>query len=309
MGTKPRKNKYIPNLAEFYFEPDFDWSIDEARDLFTNSATDAVDIIRYEDCVSGMQHLPPASIDLIIADPPFGLDFSGKEALYNRNANLVVTGYSEINSQDYASFSHRWIAELPRILKDHGSAYIFSGWTNLAPILEAINSSGLILRNHLIWVYNFAVFTKKKFASSHYHILYVVKNEKKCFFNRIQHYETDVWIIPRNYAPGQEKNGTKLPMDLVRKCINYSSRPGDLVLDPFTGNATTQSAAKGEFRHYLGFELNEQLRSIINANINAIQPGEYYRPYKERQPGLEELKRKYPQSYKKYLESEKVNEK
>ncbi len=135
-----------------------------------------------------------------------------------------------------------------RILTASGSAYIFSGWTNLLAILQAIQKSGLILRNHLIWCYNFAVFTKRKFATSHYHILYVVKDEKKVFFNRIQHYENDVWLIPRDYSPNQTKNGTKLPVDLIRKCINYSTKPGDLVLDPFTGNATTQVAAKGEFR-------------------------------------------------------------
>ncbi|WP_147661445.1 hypothetical protein DSAG12_04640 [Promethearchaeum syntrophicum] len=56
----------------------------------------------------------------------------------------------------------------------------------MLPILQSIEDSGLILRNHLIWQYNFAVFTEQKFASSHYHILYVIKDEKEVFFNRIK---------------------------------------------------------------------------------------------------------------------------
>ncbi len=275
---------------------------------YTSKSSPYKDLIYYEDCVKGMNKLEPDSVDLIIADPPFGLDFSGKEALYNRNSDLVVEGYKEIQIGDYREFSTAWIHEIPRLLKAHGSAYIFSGWTHLSPILKAIENTDLILRNHIIWNYNFAVFTKRKFATSHYHILYVIKDEKKVFFNRIQHYETDTWVVPRKYQPNQIKNGTKLPLNLVRKCINYSSKPGDLVLDPFTGNATTQVAAKGEFRHYLGFELNDHLKPHIEKNLQNVEPGQYYTPYAERLPTVEKLREKYPHAYKIYLqkESEKV---
>lgn len=54
--------------------------------------------------------------------------------------------------------------------------YIISGWTNLKDILIALDTLGLYIENHIIWKYNFGVYTKKKFVSSHYHILYV----KKC---------------------------------------------------------------------------------------------------------------------------------
>ncbi len=60
-----------------------------------------------------MQSLSSQSIDLVVADPPFGLNFDGKEAMYNRNSNLVVEGYSEVNISDYTAFSEKWIAELP----------------------------------------------------------------------------------------------------------------------------------------------------------------------------------------------------
>lgn len=297
---KERKNKYIPNLAEFYFKPDYNWSIKEAKILYENTKNKNYDKIFYKDCVEGMQELPTESIDLIIADPPFGLEFTGKESLYNRNSEYVVEGYQEIEIADYKKFTSRWISEIPRILKSHGSAYIFSGWTNLLSILQSIEDSGLKLRNHLIWQYNFAVFTKKKFATSHYHILYVVKDEKRVFFNRIKHYETDTWTISRKYKPNQTKNGTKLPDDLVRKCINYSSKPGDLILDPFTGNATTQIASKGEYRHYIGFELNNFLKDTIKTNLASIIVGENYVPYNERIPSIEELAKLYPKAYNVY---------
>jgi len=305
---KKEKKKYIPNLAEFYFKPDFDWTFEKAQTIFNKSINKLTDQIHYENCITGMENLPDESINIVIADPPFGLDFNGKESFYNRKPQNVVQGYKEIKIENYHTFSMQWISQIPRILKKSGSAYIFSGWTNLFPILEAISHSGLILRNHIIWEYNFALFTKRKFASSHYHILYLVKDEKEVFFNRIKHYETDVWTIPREYYPNQLKNGTKLPIDLVRKCINYSSSPGDLVLDPFTGNATTQVAAKGEFRHYLGFEMNQLMKDLITQNIAKINTGEFYTPYTQRIPSIEELKEKYPKAYQKYLKKENLKE-
>ena len=66
------------------------------------------------------------------------------------------------------------------------------------------------------------------------------------------------------------------------KCIDYSSRPGDLILDPFMGNGTTAVAAKSSFRHYLGFELNKNMKNIIANNINQTEIGSSYSKYSSR---------------------------
>jgi site-specific DNA-methyltransferase (adenine-specific) len=251
----------------------FDWTIEEAELLYKRNSFN--DKIIFEDCIEGMKEIPKASIDLIIADPPFGIKFDGKGSQYNRKKNLVIENYQEILS-NYNEFSSQWIDQLPRIMKDSGSAYIFSGWNNLKDILIAIDNSKLTVLNHNIWKYQFGVYTMKKFVSSHYHVLLVIKNPKKYFFNKIEHYPEDVWTIPRKYMKGQEKNGTKLPEKLVEKLINFSSKPGDLILDPFMGNGTTAICAKSMFRHYLGFETNEKMKSIIRNNLELIRNGNYY---------------------------------
>jgi len=297
---KERKNKYIPNLAEFYFKPDYDWSFEEAKKIFNDKKKKNLDKIFYKDCVEGMKDLPPESIDLIIADPPFGIEFSGKGSQYNRKAENVVDGYVEIEGS-YASFSDRWIACLPRIMKKTATAYIISGWTHLGAILNAIEKAGLKVLNHIVWKYQFGVFTKKKFVSSHYHILFLAKDAQAYFFNKYTHYPEDVWDIPRVYKPGQMKNGTKLPENLVNRIIQYSSKPGDTVFDPFMGNATTAVCAKGLYRNYYGFELNEKLKEIHKNNLRAIEAGEFYRPLNDLLPTTEELVQKYPH-LKKYID-------
>lgn len=283
---KERKNPYIPHLAASRFKPTEDWSKEEARALFLASKKKHLDFISYADCISGMKKLPDESVDLVIADPPFGLGFSGKEAIYNRDERYVRSGYREVLS-DYEEFSKQWIKEIPRIMKSTSSAWIFSGWTNLRDILNAVKDSGLALTNHVIWKYQFGVFTSRKFVTSHYHLLFLTRS-KNYYFNKVAHYPLDVWEISRTYRKGKAKNGTKLPEELVERCIDFTTRPGDLILDPFMGNGTTAVAAKTNFRHYLGFEMNESMRPVIEANIKSVKAGERYKPYSEREDALVE---------------------
>lgn len=300
---KIRKKKYIPHLAEFYFEPEFNWSHDEAYELYRKSEKDSYNKIFYKDCVGGMDLIEPESIDVIVADPPFGIDFSGKESIYNRNAENIVSDYKEV-SMNYREFSLNWIKKLPKILKKTGSAFIVSGWTNLEYVLEAVRKANLELINHIIWKYQFGPFTSRKWVSSHYHIIWAVKNPKNYFYHRISHYNLDIWDdIQRTYKAREKKNGTKLPVELVQRMIDFTTKPGDVVFDPFMGNGTTAVAAKLNYRHFLGFELNNNMKSIIESNINQAKLGDMYIPYNERLESKEELAAKdgdYKNAYLKY---------
>ncbi len=202
-----------------------------------------------------MKDIPDGSIDLIVTDPPFAIDFKAKRSNYNRSQDRVLEGYNEIPKERYYEFTLRWMREAHRILKDTGSMYVFSGWTNLKDILNAIDEVGFITINHIIWKYQFGVFTRRKFVTSHYHILFVVKDEKRYKFNKIEHYPEDVWIIKREYWKGKVKTPTKLPLEIVKKIILYSSDEGDVVFDPFLGSGTVAVAAKLLNRRFLGFEI------------------------------------------------------
>ncbi len=198
--------------------------------------------------------VPPESIDLVIADPPFGIDFKGKPANYNRTPGRVVEGYRE-EQEDYLEFTRAWVSHLPKLLKETGSAFIFSGWNNLKDVLLALEETGLKTINHLIWKYQFGVYTKRRFVTSHYHILFAVKNPAKYKFNKVDRYPEDVISVKREYWTGKTKTPTKLPLALVEKLILYATDPGDLVLDPFMGSGTTAVAALKTYRRFLGFEI------------------------------------------------------
>ena len=211
-------------------------------------------LIYNEDCVAGSKlRLKDNSVDLMICDPPFGISESTFDENYSRNFNYVIGGYVEA-PDDYASFSYDWITEATRVLKKTGSFYIVSGHNKLHDVLDAVKRNNLYLINHIIWKYNFGLHTKKKYVTSHYHILYLKKDEKSdVTFNINCRYDSsdrdkkgsilykdleDVWVINREYHSKKMKNQNKLPGELVNKMILYSSNPGDVVCDFFMGNFT-----------------------------------------------------------------------
>lgn len=299
------RRKYVPHFAEFFFEPVHDWSIEDARRLYEADAGCPVDWICYDDCIAGMREMrehAAGSVQLCIADPPFGIDFHGREHIYNRDPGNVIGGYSEVSSDDYLDFTRAWLSVASPLLASTGSMYLFSGWSNLRQVLVAVDEvTDLHLVNHIIWRKNFNPFTSRKFASAHYHVLFLVRDPKRYFFNKVEHYIEDVWEINVENRPGIKKNGNKLPMDVVERCIDFSSRPGDIVLDPFMGNGTTAECARATFRHYIGFEMNLAMRAIHEHNTSNVGIGEHYRPYNERKPTVEKLAELYPVAYKEYL--------
>ena len=222
------------------------------------------DTIYPGDALELMPKIPDGMIDLIITDPPFAIDFKAQRENYNRTGSNVMEGYQEIPESEYRAFNHRWMAEAARVLSPKGSMYVFSGWNRLRDILEGLDAAGFSTINHLIWKYQFGVFTKKKYVTSHYHILFVVKDPKRYTFNKIDHYPEDVWVINREYWKGRKKTPTKLPSEIVRKMLLYSSNAGDLVFDPFLGSGTVAIVSQREGRHFLGFEIVPEYFTFAN---------------------------------------------
>ncbi len=241
--------------------------------------------IQNTDCIRGMACIDDACVDLVVTDPPFAIGFGPARANYNRTGSRVIKGYAEIRPEDYYEFTRSWMSGAYRVLKESGSMYVFSGWNNLGDILGALDDVGFVTVNHIVWKYQFGVVTRRKFVTSHYHCLYVCKNDKKRRFypfarfgakertpdGRSAHYgdKEDVWDIKREYWSGDIKTPTKLPRKLVEKILQYSSEPGDLVLDPFLGSGQVAVISKIMKRRYLGFEIVPEYFGFAKERIDS----------------------------------------
>jgi site-specific DNA-methyltransferase (adenine-specific) len=213
-----------------------------------------------------INRLPNEIVDLGIYDPPFGIqEKSFDKKHYTRDESFVIDGYVEA-PKDYYKFSKDWISEAVRILKPNGSMYIVSGWSNSDIIGRVIRELNLFLINKIIWNFSFAVYTSRKYPTAHYEIFYVKKNKKaKPTFNTDCRFKTtkeqyadmkSVWKINKTNRPGKKKNKNKLPEELIKKMIQYSSNDGDVVCDFFMGNFTTKEVCKKLNRHCIGYEMN-----------------------------------------------------
>ena len=243
----------------------------------------SVNKIYNNDCIDGMKTIPDKTIDLVVTDPPFAIDFKAKKANYNRTASRVLSGYKEIKAKDYYDFTNAWMNQAYRVLKKSGSMYVFSGWNNLKDILTGLDDNGFTTINHIIWKYQFGVVTTKKFVTSHYHCLFVCKDDKKRKFfpfsrfkknaktsnGQSLHYKDkeDVWIINREYWTGDDKTPTKLPAEIIKKMLKYSSEKTDLVFDPFLGSGQVAVISKMLGRQYLGFEIVKQYYDFANKRL------------------------------------------
>ena len=278
------------------------------------------------DCIEiARKYIPDNFIDLIISDPPYGIEAKKLHKHYNRNENLVIQGYVEIEKERYKEFSVTWIKEAERVLKPGGALYIFSGWTNLTDILNALNQTDLVLVNHIIWKYNFGVYTRTKYVTSHYHILYFVKKGGKPTFNTFSRYSPtdkfnhnrsslyddleDVWFIKRRYKNGKIKNKNELPEELIIKILQYSSNEGDIVGDFFAGSFITAKMAKALNRNNICIEVNpyacqHEVPNVKNIqwgeNTNKVLNGKDNRPKNEMKPWTPDLINEVEELYKKH---------
>jgi len=204
--------------------------------------------------------------NLVFADPPFGINFKANLQTYHRKPDAF--SYKEVPIEEYPRFIRSLLNWSYSALGKTGSMWLLSGWNNLGTVLQAVAESGFHLLNHCIWKYQFGVFTKKRFTTSHYHLLLLVKDLKNYVFNKPRHYAEDVWYIKRPYNRGVQTAGNELPEKLVEKCIRTSSNVGDLVVDPVLGSGTTLKACLHTGRRCIGIEINPALIERIMSKLN-----------------------------------------
>ena len=242
-------------------------------------------------CIT-QNELEDNSIDLFICDPPFGIGEKDFDKHYKRSKKTVTKSYEEA-PDNYGKWTYEWLSIAKQKMKANATLYFISGWTNLGEVLNAIHKCDLHVKNHLIWKFNFGVYTKSKFVSSHYHILMVTKSDKSnitfnqyCRFGPQEKVKEggsaayrdmeDVFIINKDMKQAKEgevKNNNKLPDGLIDKLIQYSSNEGDSICDFFMGNFTTAYSAIKLGRKISGFELNKELYDYNMKKLSQLEFG------------------------------------
>ena len=254
--TKSTAFKKMKQLQEALLQEEL------AKRLKQRGITDKPDII-HGDCVVKMSKMDAGSVDLIFADPPFGIDLD-KAQSFSEQRVYQDDEYTILDMLDKA------IPQMFRVLKDNRHAYIFCAIQNFYRIREIIVKAGF--QSSMIPI----IWDKGKGTYPSQSVTFTVSYETAifCWKGKRLLNGTPRDIFPIKGVPPQHKiHVAEKPTELLRTFIKLSSLPGEVVLDPFAGSGSTLQACKETNRRGIGIELDAVNHRKIVERLEGVENG------------------------------------
>ncbi len=231
-----------------------------------------------QDTFSALDFLPPKSVDLLFADPPYNLtkSFQGRK-------------FTQSSLDDYEIWLETWVKKLPRLLKPTASVYICGDWRSSAAI-HRVMARYFTVQNRITWEREKGRGAKRNWKNSSEDIWFgtmgndftfnvsAVKLKRRVIAPyttasgapkdwsadksgrfRLTH-PSNLWTdisVPFWSMPENTDHPTQKPEKLLAKIILASSNIGDVVFDPFAGVGSTAVTAKKLNRNFIGVEIDE----------------------------------------------------
>ncbi len=244
------------------------------------------------DCVSEMSKLDAASVDLVFADPPYNLQLKGELKRPDESrVDAVDNDWDKFSSfAAYDDFTRAWLLACRRVMKPSATLWVIGSYHNIFRVGAIMQDLGFWMLNDIIWRKSNPMpnFRGRRFTNAHETMIWAARDEnaKGYTFNyeALKAANEDVqarsdWLIP--LCTGEERlkghdgkkvHPTQKPEGLLARVLLSSSKPGDLVLDPFNGTGTTGAVAKRLGRAYVGFERDATYAAAAQARIAGILP-------------------------------------
>ena len=244
------------------------------------------------DCLEQLKALPPKSVDLVFADPPYNLQLGGDlHRPDNSKVDAVDDHWDQFASfEAYDAFTRAWLAECQRVLKDDGSLWVIGSYHNIFRVGAALQDLGFWILNDIIWRKSNPMpnFKGTRFTNAHETLIWATKSRggKRYTFNydamKMANDELQMrsdWTLP--LCTGEERlkdetgakaHPTQKPEALLHRVILSSTKPGDVILDPFFGTGTTGAAARRLGRRYIGIEREAEYVTLAEARIARVTP-------------------------------------
>jgi modification methylase len=252
----------------------------------------AVDSIIVGDCVEAMAALPEGSADLVFADPPYNLQLEGElRRPDNSRVDAVDDTWDQFGSfAEYDRFTRAWLGAAHRVLKDTGALWVIGSYHNIFRVGAILQDLGFWVLNDVVWRKTNPMpnFRGRRFTNAHETLIWAAKSrdQKSYTFNyeamKALNDELQMrsdWTLPicsggerLKDANGDKAHSTQKPEALLHRVIVASSRPGDVILDPFFGSGTTGAVAKRLGRRFIGIERDPAYAALARSRIAAVMP-------------------------------------
>ena len=244
------------------------------------------------DCVAAMAKLPAESVDLVFADPPYNLQLQGDlKRPDDSRVDAVDDDWDKFSSfSAYDDFTRAWLLACRRVMKPSATLWVIGSYHNIFRVGTILQDLGFWILNDVVWRKSNPMpnFRGRRFTNAHETLIWASRESggKGYTFNyeALKAGNEDIqvrsdWTIP--LCTGEERikdgNGKKLhptqkPEALLARVILSSSRPDDLVLDPFCGSGTTGAVAKRLGRRFIGLERDKGYAAAAEKRLAAVEP-------------------------------------
>ena len=249
-----------------------------------------LDQILAGDCIEVMDSLPPGSVDLIFADPPYNLQLKGN--LHRPDNSLVDAVDDEWDQfgsfEAYDKFTRAWLKAARRVLKPDGAIWVIGSYHNIFRVGAAIQDAGFWMLNDVVWrkANPMPNFRGKRLTNAHETLIWASRSEDSKYtfnyeamkaLNEGTQMRSD-WVLPicTGHERLKDENGdkahpTQKPESLLHRVLIGTTNPGDVVLDPFFGTGTTGAVAKMLGRHFIGIEREEAYRTAAAKRLERVR--------------------------------------
>src|SRR5688572_24155304 len=244
------------------------------------------------DCVAEMHKLPADCVDLVFADPPYNLQLQGDlKRPDDSRVDAVDDDWDKFSSfAAYDDFTRAWLLACRRVMKPSATLWVIGSYHNIFRVGAILQDLGFWILNDVVWRKSNPMpnFRGRRFTNAHETLIWAAREPggKGYTFNyeALKAGNDDVqmrsdWTIALCTGEERLKNGngkklhpTQKPEALLSRVILSSSRPDDLVLDPFCGTGTTGAAAKRLGRRFIGIERQSEYAAAAHRRVCAVEP-------------------------------------
>lgn len=252
---------------------------------------DAINRVIEGDCVEVMKALPDGCADVIFADPPYNLQLQRElRRPNNSKVDAVDDAWDQFASFDeYDVFTHAWLGEAHRLLKEDGTLWVIGSYHNIFRVGTILQDLGFWILNDIVWRKTNPMpnFRGRRFTNAHETLIWANKGPKKGYtfnYEAMKVLNDDLqmrsdWTIPicagaerLRDATGEKAHSTQKPEALLHRVLVSSTKPGDVVLDPFFGTGTSGAVARRLGRSYIGIERDAAYARIARERIARVEP-------------------------------------
>ena len=205
-----------------------------------NNWQDGINKVIQGDCLDLMKKMPDKCTDLVVTDPPYGMEF---------RSNYRIVKHQKIANDNNLDWLPQLSKALYRVTKDDAHGYIFCSFHNIDLFKQIFVGGGWRVKNILVWHKNNTGMgdLEGNYAPQYELILFVTKGNKKLNGGRDSN-------ILRFNRTGNELHPTQKPVDLMSYLIEKSTKKGDLVLDTFAGSCPVAIACHNLNRNFICIE-------------------------------------------------------